>query len=180
MSPHSSDIEFLKDVYALARNKYKPSKIRTLLLAESPPENLERYFYFEDVKTQDALFLEIMGVLYPDLKTRYLRSGRKPDLKEELLTQFRDDGYWLMDVSEVPYTVLQNDYESCLPDLLQRLRKHADEQTPIILIKANVYDLCYSFLASHGYKVVNERLPFPGSGQQRIFREKFAKLIGAC
>lgn len=60
---YASDVEFLKDVYAFAGAKYKPAKIRTLLLAEAPSDNLERYFYFEDVKRQDSLFLEMTGVL---------------------------------------------------------------------------------------------------------------------
>lgn len=174
-----SDLDFLKDVYALARNKYKPSRIQTLLLTEAPPGNPERYFYFEDVKRQDSLFLEIMGVLYPDLKQHYLRSGRKTELKEALLYQFQSDGYWLMTVSEVPFNVTDKTLEGCLPGLLQRLTKYITKQTPIVLIQAAVYDLCHPFLTQHGYTVANERIPFPGSGQQRVFREKFAKVIGA-
>ena len=179
MNTNASDIEFLKDVYALAGAKYKPVKIRTLLLAEAPSDNLERYFYFEDVKRQDSLFLEMTGVLYPELKRRYLQSGRKTELKEGLLYLLRDDGYWLMNVSQVSLNISKTTLEDCLPDLLQRLQKTIDKKTPVLLIKANVYDLCYSFLLEHGYNVINERLPFPGSGQQRVFREKFAKVIGA-
>ena len=175
----SSDIDFLKDVYALARNKYKPAKIQTLLLTEAPPCNLDRYFYFEDVKKQDALFLEITGVLYPDSKERYLRSGRKTELKEELLLQFQSDGWWLMTVAEVPFEISGLALQDSLPDLLQRLDKYITKQTPIILIQAAVYDLCYPLLTQQGYNVINERLPFPGSGQQKIFREKFAKISGA-
>jgi hypothetical protein len=44
-------------------------------------------------------------------------------------------------------------------------------------IKANVFDLCYSVLAARGYNVINERLPFPGSGQQEVFREKFNEIV---
>jgi hypothetical protein len=71
-----SDIDFLKQVYNTARNKYKPSHIRVLPIAEAPPCALERFFYFEDVKKQDSLFLEIMGILYPREKDNYLKSGR--------------------------------------------------------------------------------------------------------
>jgi len=173
---NSSDTEFLKDVYALARNKYKPAKIQTLLLTEAPPCNLDRYFYFEDVKRQDALFLEITGVLYPDLKQRYLKSGRKTELKEELLLQFQSDGWWLMTVAEVPFDLSGLSLED---SLLPRLEKYIPKQTPIVLIQTAVFDLCYPFLTQQGYKVINERLPFPGSGQQKIFREKFAAIIGA-
>ena len=30
--------------------KYKPDKIRLLLIAEAPPSSPDRYFYFEDVR----------------------------------------------------------------------------------------------------------------------------------
>lgn len=180
MNTNNSDIAFLKDVYALARNKYKPSKIQTLLLTEAPPCNLDRYFYFEDVKKQDSLFLEIMGVLYPDLKGRYLKSGRKTELKEDLLRQFQSDGYWLMTVAEVPFGVAGESLADSVPGLPDRLHKYVTKQTPIVLIQADVYDSCYPLLSAQGFNVVAERLPFPGSGQQRVFREKFAKVIGAA
>ena len=47
-----------------AMNKYKPSTIRCLIIAEAPP-NDERFFYFEDVFEKDLLFIGVMGVLFP-------------------------------------------------------------------------------------------------------------------
>lgn len=172
------DIQFIKARYAKARNRFKPRQITTLLIAEGPPNNLDRYFYFEDVKTQDSLFLEIMGILYPEQKKRYLASGRDAMLKEALLETFQEDGYWLLDLAEIPCSLLDNALESCIPSLLERLIKIGiDKHTPIILIKANMYDICYSPLSLLGYNVQNERIPFPGSGQQRVFRTKFSKLM---
>jgi hypothetical protein len=177
MGNTASDIQFLKDRYTRARNKFKPPQIKTLLVAEAPPCSLDRYFYFEDVPTQDSLFLEVMGVLYPDQKVRYLVSGRDPDLKRELLESFKEDGYWLMDLSEIPTSLLNDPIGGCVPSLLKRMEKDIESNTQIVLIKANVYDTCYEPLISNGYKVHNERIPFPGSGQQRVFREKFLKVI---
>lgn len=172
-----SDILFLKEVYAAARNKYKPVHIQTLLLAEAPPGSLDRYFYFEDVKKQDSLFLEIMGVLYPEQKAAYLSSGRDTELKKDLLEIFKEDGFWLMDVSEVPLDLADKTLEDYVPDVLGRLQKHITKKTAVILIKANIYDLCYYKLLEKGYRVSPERIPFPGSGQQRVFREKFRKAV---
>lgn len=173
MKEPQSDRLYLESVYAAARNKFKPRYINTLLLAEAPPCNLHRYFYFEDVKVQDSLFLEIMGVLYPDQKQAYLKSGRSPDGKEDLLRLFQEDGYWLLDLWETP-----NNDDDPLPGLLSRLQKHIDKTTPVVLIKTNVYDLCYPVLKAEGYNVSAERMPFPGSGQQKLFREKFRKALG--
>ena len=178
MKDPGTDIEFLNEVYAAARNKYKPNNINVLIIAEAPPCALDRFFYFEEVKTQDSLFLEIMGILYPKEKQRYLSSGRDPSMKRNLLETFKLDGYWLLDLSEIPTSVSNNSLESCVPSLVSKLEKHIDKNTPIILIKSNVYDICYEALKAKGYRVINERLPFPGSGQQKVFREKFARALG--
>lgn len=174
---HNSDTEFLKEVYASASNRYKPRHIKLLFLTEAPPNSLERYFYFEEVKTHDSLFLEIMGVLYPEQKKRYLASGREVDLKKDLLENFKEDGYWLMNLSELPLGLMQRPPESYLPLLLERLKKHITKKTPIVLIKTNIYDLCYPVLMANGYNANIERIPFPGSGQQGVFRANFKKAI---
>lgn len=177
MSQSASDIEFLRNRYAVARNKYKPATLRTLLIAEAPPCSLDRFFYFEEVPKQDSLFLETVGVIYPDLKAAYLKSRRDPELKKELLEHFQSDGYWMIDLSEVPHELTGESPESALPGLLERVKKVADKKTNIILIKSNVYDCVYPALSELGYSVSNERIPFPGSGQQGVFRERFARAL---
>lgn len=172
-----TETDFLKSRYAAARNKYKPVQLHTLLIAESPPCSLDRYFYFEAVSRQDSLFLEIMGVLYPRQKAEYLASKRDPALKEELLETFRSDGFWLLDLCELPHELLGINPADALPSLLLRVQKVAEEGTRIILIKSNVYDICYPVLKSLGYRVSSERIPFPGSGQQGVFRERFQKAL---
>lgn len=148
-----------------------------LFIAEGPPDNLDRYFYFADVKKHDSLFLEIMGVLYPEQKKRYLASGRDPILKEELLEAFMEDGYLLLDLSDLPCTLIEGSIEDNIPSLLERLENQIDKLTPIILIKSNIYDMLYAPLMEKGYNVCNERIPFPGSGQQGVFREKFSRAV---
>ena len=176
----NSENDYLKQQYAAARNKYKPSHIKTLLIAEAPPNNIDRYFYFEDVKSHDSLFLEIMGILYPDLKKRYLAKRRDTELKQELLENFKEDGYWLMNLSELPMGLFDIAAEDLLPSLIKRLERHIEKSTPIILIKANFFDMAYPVLLAKGYHVINERLPFPGSGQQGVFRTKFKKALQSC
>ena len=177
MNTPDADLDFLKTRYATARNKYKPRDLKVLLVAEAPPCDLDRYFYFEDVKKQDSLFLEIMGVLYPEQKAAYMKAKRATDLKEELLREFQSDGYWLMDLSEIPHELMGEQAAYSLPSLLQRAKKYAVADTRIILIKANVFDACYEPLKAAGYDVSSERIPFPGSGQQGVFREKFANAL---
>ncbi|RYZ28679.1 MAG: hypothetical protein EOO10_08730 [Chitinophagaceae bacterium] len=174
---NATDIQYLKEVYTRSTNKYKPRQIKTLLIGEAPPCNLDRFFYFEEVKVQDSLFLEIVGVLYPDKKQRYLKAGRPAEGKAELLEMFAEDGYLLIDLYEVPVDTCTD--EEAVASLLTRLEKLIDKTIPIVLIKTNVFDLCYPVLKANGYNVSNERLPFPGSGQQKVFREKFAGIVNA-
>lgn len=61
MQESTSETDYLKTVYSQARKKYRPHNIRVVFIAEAPPCALDRFFYFEDVKKQDSLFLEIMG-----------------------------------------------------------------------------------------------------------------------
>ncbi len=173
-----SDLDFLKARYRAAQHKYKPAEVKTLIIAEAPPCALDRYFYFEEVPRQDSLFLEIMGVLYPEMKARYLAKKRDPALKVELLEEFQSDGCLLMDLAEVPHEASGIRHEDSLPDLLARVEKVAGPETRIILIKANVYDCCYLALMERGYRVSAERIPFPGSGQQAVFRERFGRALG--
>src|ERR1700727_3469022 len=48
-----------------AMTRYRPDPLRLLFIAEAPPAyKVNRLFYFHDIKTGDALFLEMMKVLY--------------------------------------------------------------------------------------------------------------------
>jgi hypothetical protein len=62
-----------------------------------------------------------------------------------------------------------------VPDLLRRVRKL--EPDKIIAIKASVYNLVRPALAEAGLPVVDERVMFPGSGQQRRFEVAFARAL---
>ena len=80
-------IKILKQLET-ARNKYKPEKIKILIIGEAPPEWIDRFFYYEDVKKADYLFLGIIGVLYPDLKNQYMVNKRNRVIKEKILKKF--------------------------------------------------------------------------------------------
>lgn len=151
------DILYLKDIYSQARDRYKPKDIKILIIVEAPPCALDRFFYFEDVKTQDSLFLEIMGILYPRDKELYLKSKRDTNLKEQLLERFRMDGFWLLDLYELPTDYIHIKDADPVPDLVRRINKTVTTDPDMVLIKANVYDMCYSKLGDAGYRVIDER-----------------------
>ena len=140
-----------------AARRFRPERIDTLLVAEAPPAALDRYFYFTDVQTQDTLFRYVCrGVL-----------GKEPtrEGKAELLGKLRDRGVFLIDLSPDPLG--DRPLPEFVPDLVRRCKQLAPRR--IILIKVTVYDAAYRALAEAGLPVIDERIPFPGNGQQRRF-----------
>ena len=92
-----------------ARLKYKPDKIKYLLVAESPPEiEKKRFFYFEEVKIQDSLFIQTMKVLYPNdiVDVPTLRSNKPAFLK-----RFQGDGFYLIDALDMPIGVKKTEHK---------------------------------------------------------------------
>jgi len=103
-----------------------------------------RFFYFEDVRPHDHLFLELMRVLglggCPGANS--VRSRKK-----ELLKRFQADGCYLDDVGNQPLRgegrarLLQ--LEEACPSFVERVRAIVVEETKIILISKYVFDVCY-------------------------------------
>lgn len=148
-----------------AADRYRPEQVDVLLVAEAPPGALERYFYFEEVTEQDALFRYVArGVL-----------GKEPTRgnKAELLGHLKERGVFLIDLNTDP--VDGTPLAARVPDLVARCRRLGPRA--IILIKATVHDEAYLPLKRAGLPVVDERIPFPGSGQQKRFEEAFSRAL---
>lgn len=148
-----------------AAKKYRPATVRLLLVAEAPPSALDRYFYFEVVTTQDSLFRYVTRAI--------LKVGPTRANKAELLGRLRDGGVFLIDLGQDPV-----DAGSDAPDVagfVRRIRQLAPER--IIVIKTGVFDLVRGPLLEAGMPLVDERVPFPGSGQQRNFERAFARAL---
>jgi hypothetical protein len=168
-----------------ARQKYMPKPVKYLLIAEAPPKcGSGRFFYFEDVKQHDSLFLETMKVLYTAdcLSAKEVRR-RKP----ELLARLKNDGIYLVDASDSPMDDMSDAQRlkylkgsvillvAKLEGLV--LQGIISKDTPIILIKATVYQACKDILSRAGFKVLNENcIPFP-IGHQEEFRHKLYELL---
>jgi hypothetical protein len=167
--------------FAKARAKYKPLKVRYLLVAEAPPKaESGRFFYFENVSDKDTLFWETMKALYPrDMPS----SGYPRHRKREFLIRFRDDGLFLLDAVEEPLgrvtsALKRRRIRESLSRLHDDLRRLSDKETKIVLISAPVYEVCAAPLKAAGFNVINEEMiDFPGSGCQQKFREKFRRLV---
>jgi hypothetical protein len=145
--------------------RYQPSEIDLLLVAEAPPSALDRYFYFDDVRDQDSLFRHVCRAV---LQREPTRQG-----KAALLDELRQRGVFLIDLQRDPRDTTP--LRTFAPDLIERCRALAPRR--IVLIKATVFDAAFDALVTAGLPVVKVRVPFPGSGRQREFLEAMAHAL---
>jgi len=161
-----------KDYYAKLRNKYLPSDLRVIFVAESPPAS-GKYFYNEDGSLGEPLFRAMMNVL--DIK---------PTTKTEGLKAFRQTGHLLVDATYTPVNKFQgkrreltilSDYKNLTHDLKNLC---GNKNPDVILIKANICRLLERKLRSDGFNVKNGGVivPFPSNGQQKNFLREMNKI----
>jgi hypothetical protein len=150
-----------------AARRWRPETVDLLIVAETPPSALDRYFYFEDVAEQDSLFRYVAKALLGATPSRAN--------KALALAQLRDRSVFLIDVKADPYD--PRPLMDFVDDLIRRCSAVAPRA--IVLVKANVHDVALAPLQHAGLPVVNVRVPFPGSGQQRNFEAAFAKALDA-
>lgn len=174
-----TDIENITERINEARQKYKPENVNLLLVAEAPPLSLDRFFYYEDVKEKDFLFVELSKVLCKTDNVNLIRSN-----KAKILQTMKDAGIYLMDLSDVPLTedgcydtYAKHDLKRQFLDKLEKEEAIDRAKTVIVLIKVTVFDYLYNDLKKDGYNVCDERIPFPSSGQQAKFRAAMSKVI---
>jgi hypothetical protein len=142
--------------------------VRLLLVDEAPPSAPDRYFYFSDVDAHDSLFRYVVrGVLGVDPSRD----------KEPLLAELRDAGVFLVDASPTPFHDRRAALPACLPDLVRRIRALRPEH--VLLVGAPLYDAAYRMLRAADLPVVDARLPYPGSGQQRRFLDALGEVLDA-
>lgn len=161
-----------------AAEKYNSLETNILYIAESPPSALERYFYYENVKTDDWLWIGLMRAIYLD---EFGETSIERQRKTMWLTRFKNDGYRLIDAIKVPVcqSIISRKREKLIRNRTSEVIKEVETISPsqIVLIKATVYDALYLPLKERSFPVVNARLYFPGSGQQNKFHEGFRKLV---
>lgn len=145
-------------------------------MAEAPPSTPERYFYYPDVKEQDALWIGLMKAIYGEQFGEVMLERYR---KIDWLKRFQSDGYRLIDAVKEPIFSGGSSnvqiIKSHLNDIVNEIQEINPDQ--ILMIKVTVYDALYYGLKNRGLPVVNARLPFPGSGRQADFHRMFANLV---
>mgnify|MGYP001281546253 CR=1 FL=1 len=170
--------------FETARQKYRPSQIDYLLVAETPPNSdSNRFFYFENVDKQDSLFLETMKLLYPN-ETKFVETKEIRRRKKEFLNKFSSDGFYLIDSLDKPFEKRYGSNEKARlikqgqNELLEKIKNLLSKNTKVVLIASPVYKANYEFLKSQGIPVINkESIDFPGSGGQKKYKEKMKRIL---
>lgn len=171
--------------YDEVRQKYRPKRIKMLLIAESPPPAPEiqssRQFYYADrIRKDDRLFINTIRALYPEAE-----KISEPELeqhKDEWLRRFQKDGWYMIEAlehsqeHEVTKDQRQERIRAALPRLTERVREVVAPDTKIILIKSNVFDVAAEPLKKARFNILNtELVDYPGRYNQKDYREKLAK-----
>jgi hypothetical protein len=165
------------DQYAEAAQKYCP-KYRTavLFVAEAPPNSIDRYFYFDDVRKGDWLWIALMKGLYgQDWKKTKAERKRK----RYWLTRFQNDGFQLIDALNLPVVGTPEQRVTAIRENAVDLIGVIQRINPvrIVLIKKTVHDALFSILKAEDLSVVNSNaLPFPASGRQKEFDVEFRRI----
>jgi hypothetical protein len=174
--------ENVADPYAKAAEKYQPKSTPCILfVAEAPPSNIDRYFYFEDVKRGDWLWIALMKALYPS-EWEWGSTKMERQRKRAWLTKFQAYGYQLIDAVKKPlnsslrYSQRVSVISKAAPDLFAEIS--TIHPTQIVLIRATVHEALFQEMKDAGLPVVDQPLlPFPSAGQQGQFADGFRKLI---
>jgi hypothetical protein len=156
------------DLRRRAAAKYRPARTDLLIVAEAPPCDADRYFYFESVDRHDWLFRYVYQGL----------TGAKPtrEGKAAHLAEIRDAGVFLIDLHEDHISQPRAAaLAPCVPGLIDRCRAIAPKR--IVLVKSIVYDVAFAALRAAKLPVIDARIPFPASGQQPKFLEGFRAAI---
>ena len=173
--------------YTLIRERYRPARIKLLLIAESPPPDASvpssRHFYRADrVRRGDRLFTNTMWALYPE--TADLPESKLEAHKETWLRRFESNGYYMIEALEEsqPHEVTKQQRQAriaaALPRLLKRVDELAGPHTKIVLIKSNVYEVAAGPLRQAGFAVLNHELvDYPGRFNQADYRRKLSALV---
>jgi len=172
--------------YEIIREKYRPQHIKILLIAESPPpppdvQSSRQFYYTGRIRKDDRLFTNTIRALYPEtIETP------EPELeahKEAWLKRFMHDGWYMIEAltesqpHEATKEQRQERIRQALPALLERIRNVASDDTKVILIKSNVYDVAATPLRDAGFTVLNtELVDYPGRFNQKAYRAKLAAL----
>ena len=179
MTSRSGRSETQRVLFDKARREYRPSRIRLLMIAESPPSS-GGFFYFPQAIGKDHLFRETMKSIGLWPQTAGMHRGIN---KVPMLRGFQSMGFYLIDsstdpVDKMPNRARRDAIKHQLPRLVEDV-KRADPSN-IVIVKSSIYGPVKSALeeAGFGSRVLNDQpIPFPSHGNQKEYRTIMSRLL---
>lgn len=162
------------------RRKYRPRKVRFLLIAESPPSS-GGFFYFETTIGKDHLFRETMKALKLWPEGEPMHGGVD---KRSMLRHFQSMGFYLLDTCVSPVDKLRpSDRRKTVLSQIPRLVNDVIEANPshIFIVKSSIFQPVSLALGESSVRsrVLNSgSAPFPNHGRQRIYRSMLRGALG--
>lgn len=171
------------DWYATRRAKWKPDHVRLLLIAESAPDDggdikNRRFFYDDNLTAHDGLFREVVKTMF---NVGALPGG--PRAKTPWLRKLQERGVYLIDLAPVPVNYMAAERDAVLAANVAECVALARSLEPggVVVLKKNVFEMLQDPLRQAGLPLLHDRfIPFPGSGQQKRFREAFAAALATA
>ena len=161
------------------RRKYRPSKVRFLLIAESPPAS-GGFFYFGTTIGKDHLFRETMKALEFWPKDEPMRRGVD---KRPMLRRFQSMGFFLLDTCIFPVDKLRpRERKEAVLSQTPRLINEVIEANPlhIFILKSSIFNPVSIALRESGMLSMvlnNGPVPFPSHGNQLIYRSMLKRAV---
>jgi hypothetical protein len=161
------------------RRKYRPRKVRFLLIAESPPSS-GGFFYFRETIGKDHLFRETMKAL--ELWPRN-KPMRKCVDKGPMLRSFQSMGFYLLDTSIFPVDKIpRTERRKAIQNQTPRLVGDVVEADPshILIVKSSIFKPVSNALRESDLwtRVLNTGpVPFPSHGNQSQYRSMLRHAI---
>ena len=155
------------------RNEYRPSSPKWCFIFESPPAH-GGYFYNPKGRVTELLFRSLMKTLF----------NKTFESKDEGLRHFQKEGFYLVNPIYAPVNkvsdktademILEN-YEVFKKDLIGE----GLQNTPLIIVKSNVWKILKDKLSDDGFQVLNKdvMIPFPMHYHFESFKEKVQSLM---
>jgi hypothetical protein len=147
--------------YEDLRARYRPDRLRVLLVGESPPDpgSGERRFFYAPTLSHDNLYRGVAEALYGE-------AGVDLRDKTAVLERLQRDGFWLIDavgrpVNKASSAARRRAIAEAVPDLVERVRALAPERG-VVICHGKVFELAATALRAAGVRILHdEPLPFP-------------------
>src|SRR5712664_2277258 len=165
--------------FSRVRRKYRPRKVRFLLIAESPPSS-GQFFYFGTTIGKDHLFRETMKALELWPRNGPMRKGLD---KRSMLRRFQSMGFYLLDTCVSPVDKLPpTGRRKAVLSQTGRLVNDVIEADPvhILVVKSSIFTPVSIALRDAGLRarVLNTGpVPFPSHGNQQTYRSLLRRAL---